>query len=116
MLRLAADENFNNHLIGWLRKQGAQFDLVRVQDTGLAGADDATMLEWAAREGRILLTHDVKTIPPLVYARLAVGQPMPGVFLVPTTASRDRVAEDLFLVIECSLEGEWEGQLRYLPL
>jgi len=24
--------------------------------------------------------------------------------------------ENLLLIAECSLEGEWEGQVRYLPL
>jgi hypothetical protein len=34
----------------------------RIQDAGLSGADDRTVLEWVAREHRILLTHDVTAI------------------------------------------------------
>ena len=62
MLRLAADENFNNDIVRGLWRRKPDLDIVRVQDIGLSGADDPTVLEWAAQEGRILLTHDVSTI------------------------------------------------------
>ena len=53
MLPLAADENFNNRIVrGLLRRQPA-LDIVRIQDVGLAGADDPTVLAWAADEGLI---------------------------------------------------------------
>ncbi len=29
---------------------------------------------------------------------------------------RPDLDEDILLLAECSLEGEWEGQVRYLPL
>ena len=35
----------------------AAHHIVRVQDVGLSGADDLTILQWAAEQGRILLTH-----------------------------------------------------------
>jgi hypothetical protein len=41
---------------------------------------------------------------------------MPGVFEVATGLSVARAIDDLVLIVECSLEGEWEGQVRYLPL
>lgn len=62
MLRFAADENFNNDIVRGLLRRKPNLDIVRVQDVGLAGADDPTILEWAAREGRILITQDVSTI------------------------------------------------------
>ena len=41
---------------------------------------------------------------------------MPGVFEVPRSAAIAVVIEDLWLIAECSRPGEWEGQVRYLPL
>ena len=41
---------------------------------------------------------------------------MPGVFAVSRSVPIGRAIEDLLLLAECSLEGEWEGQIRYLPL
>jgi len=41
---------------------------------------------------------------------------MPGVFEVSRSVSIATVIEDILLLCECSSEGEWEGQVRYLPL
>ena len=56
MLLLAADENFNNDIVRGLLRQKPSLDIVRIQDVGFSGADDPTILEWAAQEGRALLT------------------------------------------------------------
>jgi hypothetical protein len=102
MLRLAADENFNNHILRGLWRRAPELDVVRVQDCGLSGADDPAVLEWAVQEGRVLLG--------------AAGKPMPGVFEVPRAVSIGVAIEDILLLAECCLDGEWEGQVRYLPL
>jgi hypothetical protein len=116
MLRLAADENFNNDIVRGLWRRKPELDIVRIQDVGLSGADDPAVLEWAAREGRVLLTHDVTTMTRYAYERVRTGQPMPGVFEVSRAVPIGLAIEDILLLAECSLEGEWEGQVRYLPL
>jgi predicted nuclease of predicted toxin-antitoxin system len=80
MLRLAADENFNNDIVCGIIRRNSIIDIIRVQDAGLSGADDPTVLEWAAQTQRVLLTHDVETITYYAYERVRTGQPMPGVF------------------------------------
>ena len=115
-MRWAADENFNNDIIRGLLRRKPDVDIVRVQDVGLSGADDPAVLEWAADEGRVLLTHDVSTITRYAYERAEAGKPMPGVFEVSRGIPIGAVIEDLILLTECSLENEWEGQVRYLPL
>ena len=62
MPRLLADENLNNDIVRGLLRRKPDLDIVRVQDVGLSGADDSTVLAWAAQQGRVLLTHDVTTI------------------------------------------------------
>jgi hypothetical protein len=116
VLRPAADENFNNDIVRGLIRRKPDVDLVRVQDAGLSGASDPEVLEWAARQGRSLVTHDVSTLSKHAYERIAAGQPMRGVFEVPTGLSVARAIDDFLLIVECSFEGEWEGQVRYLPL
>ena len=116
MLRLAADENFNNDIVRGLLRRKPDLDIVRIQDVGLSGEDDPVVLEWCANEGRILLTHDVTTITRYAYERVQVSKPMPGVFEVSRDAPIGAAIEDILLLAECSLDGEWEGQVRYLPL
>jgi len=115
-LKVAVDENFNNDILRALFRRVATLDAVRIQDSGIAGADDATVLAWAASENRVLLTHDVTTITKFAYARVARGEAMPGVFAVAATLPVRQVVEDLVLLVECSEPNEWEHQVRFLPL
>lgn len=115
-MRLAADENFHIAIVRGLLRRKPDLDIVRIQDAGLSGADDPTILAWAAREGRILLTHDVATMTRHAYERVEAGQLMPGVFEISRAVPIGLAIEDLLTLAECSLEGEWEGQVRYLPL
>ena len=116
MIRLAADENFNNDIVRGILRRDPTIDIMRIQDAGLAAADDPTVLEWAAQTGRVLLTHDVATITHYAYERVRAVQPMPGVFEVSRRLALAQAIDDIILIAECSLEGEWEGQVRYLPL
>jgi hypothetical protein len=116
MLCLAADENFNNDIVRGLLRRNPKLDIIRAQDVGLSGNTDPIVLEWCASNGRVLLTHDVRTMTKHAYARVSAGQPMPGVFEVSRDIPLGAAIKDILLLEECSLEGEWEGQVRYLPL
>lgn len=116
MLRLLADENFNHDLIRGMLRVNPSLDLVRVQDVGLRETDDLTVLDWAARNRRLLLTHDVNTMPAFAYERIQRQQSMPGMFVVSQQAAPARIIDDLLLLAECSGDDEWNGQVIYLPL
>lgn len=115
-MKFLADENFDNTIIRGLLRRQPNIDIVRVQDVGLSGKDDPTVLEWAAQEQRILLTHDVATITRYAYERLAASKPMPGVIEVISDAPIGIVIEDILLLLSCSYKGELDGQIQYLPL
>jgi hypothetical protein len=115
-LRWLADENFNNDILRALFRRNPVLDIVRVQDAGLSGVDDPTLLEWAAEVRRVLLTHDVSTVTAYAYERVRVGDRMPGVFEVSRDVTILVAVEDILLISQCSHPDEWEGQVRYLPL
>lgn len=116
MVRFAADENFNGDIVRGLLRRNPKLDIVRIQDVGLSGADDISVLQWAANERRVIVTHDISTLAKHAFDRIAAGQPMPGVFEVRSVVPIGQAIDDLILLAECSLEGEWEGQVRFLPL
>lgn len=116
MLRFLADENFNNDILRGLLRREPDLDVVRVQDVGLSGASDSDVLEWAARHGRILLTHDVTTITAYAIDRVDAEKRMTGVFEVPRSVTIGRAIDDILLLAKYSLDDEWEGQIRFLPL
>jgi hypothetical protein len=116
MVKFLADENFNNQIVRGVLRQNPGVDIVRVQDVELSGADDPTVLAWAAEEGRIALTHDVATMITFAYQRIQAELSMPGLFEVSRRVPVGLAIEEIILIAECSLEGEWEGQVRFLPL
>jgi hypothetical protein len=116
MLLLVADENFNNDIVRGLLRKKPDLDIVRVQEVGLRGANDSAILEWAANEGRVVLTHDAATMTYYAYERVRAGLSMPGVIEVADDLSLGRVIEDILLVAEYRNKGEWENQVIYLPL
>lgn len=116
MLLLAADENFDNDILRGLLRRRPELDIVRVQDVGLSGASDPVILEWAPQQQRLLLTHDVATITHYAYQRLDAELLMPGVIEVSPALPIGKVIEDILLLAETSLDGEWDGRIIYLPL
>ena len=116
MLLLVADENFNNDIVRGLLRQKPDLDIVRVQDVGLKGAEDPVILEWAAYEERVVLTHDAATMAHFAYERVREGKLMPGVIEVADDLPIGKVIKDILLLAEYSRRGEWEGQVIYLPL
>ena len=116
MIRFLADENLSFHIVRGARRLDERLDIVRVQDVGLTGADDPTVLEWAAAHARILLTHDVATMTAYAYRRVREGKLMPGVIEISRSIPIQLAIRDIHLIATCSLEGEWEGQVLYLPL
>lgn len=81
MLRLLADENLNHDLIRGVLRRMPSLDLVRVQGVELREVDDPRVLEWAARERRIILTHDVNIMPAFAFDRIRGNHAMPGMFV-----------------------------------
>lgn len=116
MLRLLADENFNNAVLRGLRLRNPDVDVVRVQDVGLSGEEDTVVPDWAAHHGRVLLTHDKATIPRFAYERIKAGHKMAGVCEVSRSVAIGQVIDEILLIVECSDMSDWESQIRYLPL
>ena len=77
---------------------------------------DPVILEWAARENRILLTHDFETVPGFAYDRVHAGLPMPGVFAVDDLSGIGTAIDAIGFAVLCSFDDEWKDQVLFLPL
>jgi hypothetical protein len=116
MLRLLIDQNFNQRILRGLVERIPELDAVTAQGVGLSEAPDSELLSWAAAQGRILLIHDLQTIPLFASARIDAGEPMPGAFIVPQHLAIGRAIEELVTIILCSEQTEWECLIVWLPL
>ena len=116
MLKFLADENFDRDIVRGLLLREPTIDIVCAQEVGLSETEDPIILAWAAAHQRIVLTHDIKTMIKYAYARIDAAQPMPGMFVISQTAPLRQVIEDVLLLAICSDAGEWDRQVKYLPL
>ena len=106
----------SNAIVRGLLRLKPDLDIVRVQDVGLSAVEDPVILEWAANEDRVLLTHDVTTITKYAYDRVEAGKYMPGVIEVSRKVSLGVAIEEILYVAEVCDHGELDGQIIYLPL
>ena len=124
-MRLLLDENVEKALLNvfpWresnlgLRRRHPGLDVVRVVDVGLGGKSDPEILEWAAREGRVVVSRDRATLSAEAARRIEGGKPMPGLILLRRGVGVGRILEDLELLLATARPGELENAILYLPL
>ena len=90
--------------------------MTRLREVELAQAPDAVVLEYAAHEGFVVVSHDINTMRAAAVARIHSGQEMAGLLLVHQRSSISQTIEDLILIGFASDSAEWAGQFQFLPL
>jgi hypothetical protein len=116
-VRWLADECFDNDIIRGLCRRLPAFDIVRAQDIGeISGGDDEILLDWATRQQRIVLTHDLATMVPAILRQQQRAIRCAPVVLVPDSIATGAVIEDILLLDLCSEAADWTSGILYLPL
>ena len=116
MLSFLADHNFNGRMLRGLKRRLPDLDLVSVAELGPVEVEDPTVLAWAAEAGRLVLTHDVSTMPRYAYERIDRGQSMPGVLVVGRRVSIGRAVEELALLAVAGFAQDFDNQVVHIPL
>jgi predicted nuclease of predicted toxin-antitoxin system len=116
LLRFATDQDFDGRILAGLRKRLPELDVERIYDIGLSRAEDPAVLAWAAGEGRILLTHDLRTMRGFAYRRVAAGLEMPGLLVVLRSMPIGEAVEQLVLVAAAMAPQELRDRVLVLPL
>ena len=89
-----ADADFNNRIVVGLRRRESLVDFVGARDGGVLSLSDPEVIRVAAESGRILVSHDRKTMPGH-FARFLETGPSPGIIIVPQDLDIGAVIEDL---------------------
>ena len=113
-VRYLADEDLHAGIIDGLRSREPAIDIVDAKTAGLRGKKNPALLELAAQQGRILITHDRNTMTAFFKERAASGASNPCIFVVPQTGRIGEI-EALVLVWTASTVEEWQQQIVYLP-
>jgi hypothetical protein len=72
------------------------------------------VLAFAAREGRILVSHDFQTMPRH-FRQFSRNERSPGVLLIRQDLPIREAVESLVLIWEVSESDEWENRLCLVP-
>lgn len=116
MIRFLADACLAHYILsGCLRREPAM-DFKSAASAKLLGRTDLEVLDLAAREGRILVTQDIRTMPRHFAAFLQRGSHSPGVILIPQTTSAATAIDSLLLVWAATEPAEWVDRIVKLPL
>ena len=114
-VRFQADADFHQNIVRAVRRRAPAIDFQTAHEAGLHGLDDAAVLAQAAREGRILVSHDRRTMPRHV-ANFTATRTSAGVILISQHLPIMQAVEDLILIWEASEAEEWVNRLDSLPL
>lgn len=116
MLLLLTDEDIRGPIIDGLRLHHPELDVVRAVEAGLGGLDDDVVLDWAVANGRVVVSHDVNTMIDVANRRVAAGESMSGLIVVPQGLGIGRAITELRVVAELATDEEMHGATIWLPV
>jgi hypothetical protein len=114
-VRFQADADLNQIIVKATLRLEPSIDFQTAHAAGLTGLDDRKVLEIASMQGRVLVSHDFKTMPKH-FGDFIASESSPGVIIVSQRLPVARVAEDLVLIWLASDTEDWVNRLRTLPL
>ena len=114
-IKFLADEDLRRSILLGVRRREPSVSFLSAFDVGAAGKSDSAVLRVAAEEGRILVSHDFRTMPQH-FRRFADSAFSPGVFLLAQSLGPSRAIEELVTIWLASEAEEWANQLWSLPL
>jgi Domain of unknown function (DUF5615) len=114
-IRFQADADFNQIILRAVLRREPSIDFLTAEMMNLAGLTDPEVLAVAAGAGRVLVSHDQKTMPRH-FAEFIARTRSPGLLLVPQSFPIAAAMEDILLIWFASEAEEWVNRIRYLPL
>ena len=114
-VRYQADADLNQAIVTGVLRREPKIDFQTAFVAGLEGIKDPQVLMIAAQEGRILISHDRKTMPS-EFAEFMTNNQSSGVIIVSRKLAIEVVIEELLLIWEVSSAEEWINRIAKLPL
>lgn len=115
-IRYQADNDLSQLIVAATFRKEPAIDFKTAQSAQLDRLDDVAVLRRAATEGRILVSHDKRTMPRHFASFLSEGNDSPGVLLViPQDAPLRSVVETLILIWADNSPEDWQNAITFIP-
>ena len=114
-IKFQADADLNQNIVTGVLRQEPKIDFQTALAADLEGIPDEKVLKIAAKEKRVLVSHDRRTMP-LHFADFIVKNVSYGVLIVPQDISMIEAIDNIILIWSASDMEEWINRIVYLPL
>jgi hypothetical protein len=114
-VRFLADANLDQDIVAGILRREPEVDFELPQGIIPEGMEDPEVLAVAASLERILVTHDVRTMPRHFGEFIAKSE-SPGLILVPRTTPIALAIDEILLIWHVTEAEEWANRFRRLPL
>jgi hypothetical protein len=114
--RFLADADVRRATVRGVLQLAPAAEFVSVRSLGMAAAHDRDILEYAAANQWIVVSHDVHTMSKYASERIAAGKLMRGLILIPQRRVSSMVTLNLFEIWAAMDAEEWVDRIEFLPL
>ena len=113
--KFQADADLNEDILTGVRRREPAVDFQTATEAGFRGVPDEQVLALAAREGRVLVSHDRRTMPK-AFGNFILNETSPGLLIVSQQTSIVLAIEELLLIWTASEVEEWINRICFIPL
>lgn len=113
--KFQADADLHFDIVAGVLRREPAVDFQNAQEVLAESLSDSIVLGRAAAEDRIVVSHDVSTMPA-EFAAFRAERHSPGLFLLPQSVPVGRAIEDILLIWATSDAHEWRDRITWLPL
>ncbi len=113
-IRFQADADLRQAIVTGTIRREPRLDFRSANDAGLEGIKDPEVLALAARDNRVLVTHDRKTMP-IEFGQFITLQTSAGVLILSQNLPIGESIDAIILIWEASTAEEWTNQIMTFP-
>lgn len=114
ILRLLADADLNGAIASGAVRRNTELDFRRADDVPLKGLDDGRVLDLAAKDGRVLVSHDVSTMPNH-FREFTRSRISPGLTLIPQELNIGTAIDNILIICEACDPADLETRICLVP-
>jgi hypothetical protein len=114
-IRFQADVDLSQIILRAACRREPALDFQTAETAGLAGLPEPEVLAYASGAGRVLVTHDLQTMPRH-FATFITARQSAGLLLIPQHLPLVSAMDDLLLIWSTMDAEEWMNLMWYLPL
>ncbi|HEY9848739.1 MAG TPA: DUF5615 family PIN-like protein [Leptolyngbyaceae cyanobacterium] len=110
-----ADADLNQAIVTGILRREPTIDFQTSNLSNLSGLSDVEVLKLAADEGRVLVSHDQRTMPKY-FAEFVVSQTSAGVIIILQSLPISQAINNLIEIWQTMEKEDWVNRIAYLPL